>query len=423
MKYFGLWLLIGVISWWWGLPADAGGQGFLFWRGQGIQLTGWLMMSLMALLVLMAARPRWLEQRLGGLDHLYLLHKWSGISTGVLAIVHWALTKSPRWLVDLGLLQLGGRPPRVGGDAWRGLAKSFGEWAFYGMLLLVIISLVRALPYGWFRLIHKAAALLVTLAAVHSLYLLQPSLRWSLFGWQVQLSCVLAAVIGLACLFGWAGRQQRYAGTLHRIRPLGSQALNLVVQVPSAFLQRYQPGQFALLTLHPQEGAHPFTVVSSDVDQGTVTFAIKGLGDYTRGLETRLQAGQAVQIEGPYGRFVLPAAGEAGIWIAGGIGITPFVAWMEALSARGEQRPGTRLIYCVNRREEAVYADHLQALAAQTGIDVQVQVRDEAGLLDVYCLPLQPKTRVWFCGPQGLRDVLRSVVMPGCLHYERFDFR
>lgn len=423
MKYFGLWLLIGMISWWWGLPADAGGQGFLFWRGQGIQLTGWLMMSLLAVLVLMAARPRWLEQRLGGLDRMYQLHKWGGISTAVLAVVHWGLTKSPRWLVDLGLLQLGGRPPRAGGDMWRGLAKDFGEWAFYGMLLLVVVSLVRALPYGRFRLIHKAAALLVALASLHSLYLLQPALRWSLFGWQVQISCVVAAVIGIACLFGLAGRQQRYTGTLERHAALGNQVLNLVVRVPAGFSSRYRPGQFALLTLDDKEGAHPFTVVSSDAVQGTVTFAIKALGDYTRSLPAGLQAGQPVQIEGPYGRFVLPATAEPGLWIAGGIGITPFVAWLEALGARGEQRPGTRLIYCVNRRDEAVYAGHLQALAARTGVEVQLQVRDEDGLLDVYCLPLQPKTQVWFCGPQGLCEVLRSVVMPGCLHYERFDFR
>ena len=79
-------------SWLLTLPADALQQGFFFWRGQLVQLSGTLLIALLAALLLMATRPRWLEQRLGGLDHLYLLHKWCGIGAAGLVVLHWLLS-------------------------------------------------------------------------------------------------------------------------------------------------------------------------------------------------------------------------------------------------------------------------------------------------------------------------------------------
>ena len=127
MRYLILLLSLSLACWGLSLPSDAMQQGFLFWRNQGIQLTGILAIALMGALMLMALRPHWLEQHLGGLDHLYKLHKWSGITAGSMVLLHWLLTKSPRWLVDWGLLQLGPRPAGAHvPDAWRGIAKEAG---------------------------------------------------------------------------------------------------------------------------------------------------------------------------------------------------------------------------------------------------------------------------------------------------------
>lgn len=47
------------------------------------------------------------------------------------------------------------------------------------MVIFLIISLARKLPYQRFRLIHKLGAVLALLALLHSLYLLAPELRWT----------------------------------------------------------------------------------------------------------------------------------------------------------------------------------------------------------------------------------------------------
>lgn len=423
MRYLSGLILLSLLAWGISLPADAWSQGFFFWRAQGIQLTGLLAVALLSALLLMATRPRWLEQRLGGLDHLYLLHKWSGIGTGVLVLLHWLLDKSPRWLSQLGWLAAGPRPPHQA-DLWRGLAKEFGELAFYGMVIFLIISLARKLPYQRFRLIHKLGAVLALLALLHSLYLLAPELRWTSFGLLTQALSLLGIGAALWSLTGQIGRGQCYTAELVAIRRHDNRVVEIDLRLPPTFSRHYQAGQFVLLTLHSSEGAPPFTILEHDTRSGLTTLAIKGLGDYTQQLSERLQLGQQAQIEGPFGRFILPPAeAHPHYWIAGGIGITPFIAWLEKLAERGEQRPQTRLIYCVARHEDLLFAERLRQLTQACGIQLQLLERDRDPRLDFGQLFQDSRSRCWFCGPLRMRQALARYLSSQRLHYERFDFR
>src|SRR3546814_3669556 len=79
-------------------------------------------------------------------------------------------------------------------------------------------------------------------------------------------------------------------------------------------------------------------VCSSDL---VITFGIRELGDYTRGLRDRLAIGQALKVEGPYGCFTFDDDRAHQIWIGGGVGVTPFIARMKHL-ARERTGPDSR---------------------------------------------------------------------------------
>lgn len=425
-RYFLLIMVIVLAAW--GLTLDAGAldQGFLFWRQQGILLTGLLAVVLMGLLLVMATRPRWLEQRLGGLDHLYQLHKWSGITAGVAVILHWALEKSPRWLIDLGLLTLPPRqprPPRVA-DPLRGIALEAGEIAFYVLIVFLIISLVRVLPYGRFRQIHKVGAVLFIAAAFHSAYLIPAELFWAPYGLLALTSSIAGSLAAIWLLFGQAGRMQRLTGSVDGFQQHAGDVLELEIALPQA-LPHYQAGQFAQLTLHKHEGAHPFTILHYDTERHIVRFAIKSLGDYTRKLASSLKRGDPVTFEGPYGRFVLPETVHQEIWIAGGIGITPFIAWLETLAKNGQQRGQARLYYCVNQISEAIFTERLRDLCLQTGVTLTILNKPQHGFLDPARLAVDNLTHVWFCGPEGMRNMLqKNLDIPTeRMHFEMFEFR
>jgi hypothetical protein len=78
-----------------------------FWavRGLLILLTGILAIGFMAVAVLLDARPMQVEPALGGLDKFYRQHKWFGIASALMAMLHWLVEKGPGWLVDLGLIE------------------------------------------------------------------------------------------------------------------------------------------------------------------------------------------------------------------------------------------------------------------------------------------------------------------------------
>ncbi len=70
--------------------------------------------------------------------------------------------------------------------------------------------------------------------------------------------------------------------------------------------------------------AYPFTIFKFDEVSGDISFGIKMLGKYTQDL-SKLQIGNTVYIDGPYGEFTFEGQNsDPKVILAGGIGITPF---------------------------------------------------------------------------------------------------
>ena len=64
----------------------------------------------MALIMLLALRPVWLERPLGGMDRVYRLHKWAGILAVGAGAAHWLIKLAGGPMKSL--LGTQGRPAR-----------------------------------------------------------------------------------------------------------------------------------------------------------------------------------------------------------------------------------------------------------------------------------------------------------------------
>jgi predicted ferric reductase len=196
----------------------------------------------------------------------------------------------------------------------------------------------------------------------------------------------------------------------------------------------HRAGQFAFVTFDAREGAHPYTIAGAD-RAGRLRFQIKALGDYTRTLAGTLRAGQAVRIEGPYGRFDHRLGQDRQAWVAGGIGVTPFLAWLESLQARPQDAPRAQLHYCVRDAARDPFVERLRALCAGLPrITLHVHDAGAGQRLDAQTLrrdaeaPDGAALDVWFCGPAGLarhlESGLRSLGMRDVpVHREAFEMR
>ncbi|MDR2624907.1 MAG: ferric reductase-like transmembrane domain-containing protein, partial [Zoogloeaceae bacterium] len=314
--------------------------GFWEWRRTLVVGSGIFAFAWMSGAMLLCLRLPWLESRLGGLDKLYRLHKWLGIGAGILVFTHWMAELLPKSMVRSGWLAA---PVRHGGGKgdksfWVELAQGAGEWIAYLMLALVILALIKRFAYGRFRFTHRLMSLVFLVGVYHALLMLPRELWSQPIGWLVALFALIGGAAAVHALAGRIGQRQRYPARIENWRQREDGVLEIECHA-AAVWPGHRAGQFLLATFDEREGAHPFTIATdwNDASKG-LTLAIKPLGDYTRALPAALTAGQNVWLEGPYGAFTFDAdAAKAApqIWVAGGIGVTPFLARLEALAKTG----------------------------------------------------------------------------------------
>lgn len=405
------------------VPLAGWPENFWGWRHELMLLSGVQLMAVMSAAMLLAMRLVPVEQALGGLDKLYALHKRLGIAAGVLLSAHWLIKLSPKLLLALQWVE-----PRVkrGGakDPLVSLAKDMGEWAAWAVLALVVLALLRAVPYGFWRKLHKLFAPLYLVGAFHGVVLM-PAEQWATpLGWLMGALMAAGAGCALWSLGGRIGKARRFAGTVSRVTPLAGGQFEVVCRLGDAW-PGHVAGQFALVSFDAGEGAHPFTIASASRADGELRFIIKALGDYTQSLAARLRAGAPVAVEGPYGCFDARRGGRRQAWVAGGIGVTPFLAWLDAGRPLA---PGQEVdfYYCVRKAADAARLDELTAACARSGVRLHVIESDAGALLDATQIP--DVDDLWFCGPRGLGEALRTQLgergaQAPAFHHEAFSMR
>lgn len=200
------------------------------WRGPLIFLSGLLALWWMSAGIVLASRPRWLEQGLNGLDKLYQLHRNIGIGAGLLVLLHWQLEWLPKTLVKAGLIAGSGRPRRPRGDPqmWIEAAKVIGEWAGYLLLALVVIALIRRIPYHWFRQLHKAFGVIFLAGVFHGLLLMPASYWQSPLAWLSVAVAAAGVLPALLSLSGRIGRQRQTSASIQSIHQPAHGLLEIV---------------------------------------------------------------------------------------------------------------------------------------------------------------------------------------------------
>jgi ferredoxin-NADP reductase len=88
----------------------------------------------------------------------------------------------------------------------------------------------------------------------------------------------------------------------------------------------YKPGQYMMVTIKSDEKeiVHTFSLSSSPTDPDFIEFTKKfTLSEYSARLKS-MKNGDWARIDGPYGKFTCECEYEKILFLAGGIGITPF---------------------------------------------------------------------------------------------------
>ena len=443
-RVFWTFLLLLSAAWWLSDPTPLANLTHVFaWRAVLLQYTGVLAIGVMALALVLAVRPVVFEPWLGGLDKMYRLHKWLGITALALSVAHWLLAVLPGQLVGLGWLRrqaYSASPLRAEMPAleWlqqalrgqRGMAVMVGEWAFYLAVLMMLLALVRTFPYRYFFKVHRLLAAAFLALAWHAVVLMRVDYWVGALGPPLAVLVVAGSIAAVRVLLRRVAAGRKAVGEVSAItRHEALHTLELTIDIKGRW-SGHRAGQFAFVTFHTREGAHPFTIASPWAGDGRISFLIKALGDYTRTLERRLHVGSVVQVEGPYGQFTFEGARARQIWVGGGIGIAPFVARMKALAQAPDGKAIDLFHATADYDADAIGLLERDAQAAGVRLHVLWDARD--GLLDARriaaAVPQWREADVWFCGPaafgQALRRDLLALGLPAAqFHQELFQMR
>ena len=378
------------------------------------QYLGLNCLILMAWGQILATRLPGVETFFGGLDQVYVLHKWTGIVAMITMLMHDTIDADMRGL---------------GRETWlNGLGETLGEISLYGLLILVVISIATFIPYHLWKWTHKAMGALFISGALHFAFITKPFAMTDPAGLYTGLFCIAGVAAYVWTLLPERMKPSRSYKVIGIDETGGATAVTLA---PTSKGLKPLPGQFGVLNFSGSgySEPHPFTF-SSVKDNGTLRVTVKPLGDFTSSLAAALEIGQLVQVQGPFGRFRMSPK-KRQVWVAGGIGITPFLAWAEALDQSAQP---VDLFFCVRSRAEAPHLDEIEAYARNlTNFNLHLIVSGEGQRLtaDMIANTIGPEVsgaKVSFCGPVALRESLSNGlkhhgISKRRFQYEEFEFR
>ncbi len=405
-------LLPGLIALLFLRPADVASVGSLL-NLLG-RLTGIVGLALMLMAALMACRVPGFDRPFGGLTKLWLSHHRIGAAAFLLLLAHPLLLALAAVEVSIDAAVATLFPPTFNLAAWLG-------WAALLLTMLFMapsFALFGEVAYQRWKWLHRVSGIALVLGLGHTLLVARTiPAPWELLIW-LTLTLLAVAALGYRFLFSrlWGRRA-------HRVEAVEARANNVVelsLRPEQGTPLRHLAGQFVYLTPHDPGLAagrleeHPYTL-SSAPGEPLLRIAIKDLGDASRAIQ-QIAVGSRVDIEGPYGDFFPADAGKApALWIAGGIGITPFLGQLRDLARRGAAADAV-LIYCVQDEPRALFLDELQALTTRIpGCRLVMHYFYREGPLDGrflqhHCPDLTAR-RSWICGPDPLLKCARAILV------------
>jgi len=412
-------VLLNLVVWLVFPPVDDGRENFA--RQYAAELIGSNNIILMACSLFLSTRPKWAEKYFGGLDKMYVTHRHTGTAAFLLIFAH---------VLTVPITTTG----------W-GLGNYVGIMAFMGIVTIVLITLAPRIPFlnkltggdynDWTKF-KRYIGIFFILAFIHALTVPNPLDAFIAINW-VQIFFIIGTASYLYTeVFGrFFKKYVQY--TVEAVNHPNQSTTEVVMRAKKDPIRKQRAGQF-LFVRFMENGlneSHPFTI-SSAPHEDVLRLTVKACGDFTRDLFANLKAGTAAIIEGAYGMFDYKTGGPRQIWVAGGIGVTPFLSFIRDLKTGLNHE--VDFYYTVRHREEAVFVDEIEETAKKNlqlkarlrfsstdgSLTVEEIIRNAGGDIRGH--------HVYMCGPLPMvqafeKKFIETGVPVENIHFEEFNFR
>lgn len=414
-------VILNIVVWLVFPPVYDGDPNFL--RRYAGEVIGSNNIVLMACSLFLSTRPKWAEKYFGGLDKMYITHRHTGTAALLLIFVH-VLTVP------------------ISTTGWR-LGNYLAVIAFAGIVSIALITLAPRIPflsrlagsdYDDWKKLKRWIGIFFILAFFHSLTLgdhaldARTAITWTMIFFIIGTVSYLYTEI-----FG--GIFKKFLPyKVEAVKHPNNSSTEVTLRAKKKPIKKQRAGQF-LFVRFPGDKAlnesHPFTISSAPAEE-VLRLTIKASGNFTRELFATLREDTDAVIEGAYGMFDYKTGGQKQIWIAGGIGLTPFLSFIRDMD--GGLAHDVDFYYTVRHPEEALFLDeirdadernprlktHIRFSATEGSLTIDHILKNIHGDVKDY--------HVYLCGPlpmiQAFEKKLLALGLPkGRIHFEEFNFR
>lgn len=309
---------------------------------------------------------------------------------------------------------------------------TYGRLAFFGLLIIWLTSAVirSKIAYRPWKYIHYLSYPVLLASLLHV-----PEIGSSFgesyirFFWYVIVALVLVSLtLRMRHIFGFD--KHEYAITGHKEV---SENIWVMEMRAAAKKMKIKAGQYIYIQPNLKSEEHPFSVLNYNNENGTLAIGYKVYGSFTKKL-AKLKVGDKILLDGPYGVFTKEVSfkpDETAVFIAGGIGITPFVK--HCLSREGDHY----LFYAVRSHASAAFLEILKPVLGPRLILVYSDENSTPGpneekgyvskdVLKKY-LPNIERHSYYLCGPSPMMKAVTKElhglgVSKSKIHSESFSF-
>jgi predicted ferric reductase len=396
------------------LVTETGKQDLLSEIGNDLVL---IVFPLLALQPMLAARFKLLD-RWFGLDAIYVFHKIMGMTAGTL------LACAPIFLAATG-----SEPLAIGlAQTWQIALSAAGAALLLVLAVTAFLYQELRMKYEQWRRLHNVLAVTVLLLIfAYGIFIKEAhasvivTILWVLLFILAIAAYINHKFIGPHRRCRHSFRVEKITGETHNVWTLRL--------APAENRARFEffPGQFQFLTFYrgKRSEEHPFTISSSPTQSGFVTSSIKESGDFTRTIK-EIRVDERVAIQAPFGRFsyVLHPKEHDLVFIAGGIGITPFMSMLRHMRDTNADKD-ILLLYANVSKQDIVFREELDAIAAGKNPRLNVvyvlnnptaewlgeRGSIDRGLIQKHCQGDVRTRSFYICGPPPMMTALIATVI------------
>lgn len=320
------------------------------------KLTGLLGLSAFSMALFLSARFIWLDKLFYGLPKVINIHRWLGTISFSLIILHplflaFRYLPSPTAPLNIFL-------------RWSEAAYLFGYISIILFMILVVMTFFWRMKYERLKSLHSLLAVPLMLGGIHSLLIDSDVKRIPILAVYFILLISISVLVYMIRLFlvDYGIKSKSFSIKNVEVASHNSTKITLSADKKNPSCA---PGQFIFVSFPKinKGEEHPFSVADVDKDANLIIIA-KTLGDFTAKLSD-LKIGDKAMIDGPFGSFGSDMDKNCRhVWIAGGIGITPFISMAKKFASDNTSNGTVDLFYIVKKEEDLVEIDQLRHIEA-----------------------------------------------------------